>query len=68
MTAEIKFNERENNWIFSPFFVLFFQILSLNLTNLLILVLLKALIFAAGLIGAGNWGHYARARSIDCKF
>ncbi|XP_058817869.1 uncharacterized protein LOC131681176 [Topomyia yanbarensis] len=41
------------------------QVLSLNLTNLLILFLLKALIFAAGLIGAGNWGGYARGRSED---
>lgn len=48
--------------------MLFPQILSLNLTNLLILVLLKALIFAAGLIGAGNWGQYARARNFDCKY
>ncbi|XP_062565842.1 uncharacterized protein LOC134228081 [Armigeres subalbatus] len=39
------------------------QVLSLNLTNLLILFLLKALIFAAGLIGAGNWGAYGRGRS-----
>ncbi|XP_058116858.1 uncharacterized protein LOC131288187 [Anopheles ziemanni] len=39
------------------------QVLSLNLTNLLILFLLKALIFAAGLIGAGNWSQYARGRS-----
>ncbi|XP_031636410.1 uncharacterized protein LOC116349214 [Contarinia nasturtii] len=45
------------------------QILSLNLTNLLILVMLKALIFAAGLIGAGNWGgQYARARALDSSF
>lgn len=44
------------------------QVLSLNLTNLLILVLLKALIFAAGLVGAGNWGQYARARYSERKF
>lgn len=44
------------------------QILSLNLTNLLILVLLKTLILAAGLIGAGNWGQYGRARSYERKF
>ncbi|XP_053696738.1 uncharacterized protein LOC128744024 [Sabethes cyaneus] len=44
------------------------QVLSLNLTNLLVLFLLKALIFAAGLIGAGNWGHYARGRSEDGLF
>lgn len=43
------------------------QILSLNLSNLLVLVLLKALIFAAGLVGAGNWGHYARSRSDDSE-
>ena len=45
-----------------------FQILSLNLSNLFVLLLLKALIFAAGLIGAGNWGHYARARALDCEY
>ncbi|KAG4079246.1 hypothetical protein HA402_006969 [Bradysia odoriphaga] len=44
------------------------QILSLNLTNLLILVFLKALIFSAGLIGAGNWSQYARARRDDVSF
>jgi len=43
------------------------QILSLNLTNLLVLVLLKALIFAAGIIGAGSWAQYARGRSYDGK-
>lgn len=41
------------------------QVLSLNLTNLLIIVLLKVLIFSAGLLGAGHWtgyGHgYARS-------
>lgn len=37
------------------------QVLSLNLTNLLILLFLKAIIFAAGLIGAGSWGQYARS-------
>ncbi|KAF2900114.1 hypothetical protein ILUMI_06074 [Ignelater luminosus] len=31
------------------------QVVSLNLTNLVVLVLLKALIFAAGSLGAGNW-------------
>lgn len=41
------------------------QILSLNLSNLLILLLLKALIFSAGLIGAGNWNQYARGRAVD---
>ncbi|XP_049537541.1 uncharacterized protein LOC125952233 [Anopheles darlingi] len=44
------------------------QVLSLNLTNLLILFLLKALIFAAGLIGAGNWSQYARGRSEEGGF
>ncbi|GJQ82847.1 hypothetical protein Trydic_g2586 [Trypoxylus dichotomus] len=38
------------------------QVVSLNLTNLLILVLLKALIFAAGSLGAGTWkGGYGRS-------
>lgn len=38
------------------------QVISLNLTNLLVLFLLKALIFAAGSIGAGTWkGGYARS-------
>lgn len=31
------------------------QVVSLNLTNLLVLVLLKALIFAAGSLGANTW-------------
>ncbi|XP_068154980.1 uncharacterized protein [Drosophila tropicalis] len=34
------------------------QVLSLNLTNLLIIVLLKVLIFTAGLLGAGHWSSY----------
>ncbi|ALC47044.1 CG12420 [Drosophila busckii] len=34
------------------------QVLSLNLTNLLIIVLLKVLIFSAGLLGAGHWSGY----------
>ncbi|XP_060649522.1 uncharacterized protein LOC132786839 [Drosophila nasuta] len=34
------------------------QVLSLNLTNLLIIVLLKVLIFSAGLLGAGHWSSY----------
>lgn len=29
--------------------------------------MLKALILAAGLIGAGNWGQYARARDYERK-
>lgn len=38
------------------------QVVSLNLTNLLVLVLLKALIFAAGSLGAGTWkGGFARS-------
>lgn len=41
------------------------QVLSLNLTNLFILVLLKALIFGAGIIGAGNWSQYSRGRSVN---
>nr|XP_021204979.2 uncharacterized protein LOC105841941 isoform X2 [Bombyx mori] len=36
------------------------QVLSLNLTNLVILIVLKALVLAAGFFGAGAWkgGHY----------
>lgn len=41
------------------------QVLSLNMSSLLVLVLLKALIFATGLLGAGNWGQYGRGRAID---
>ncbi|XP_063538426.1 uncharacterized protein LOC134747732 isoform X2 [Cydia strobilella] len=40
------------------------QVLSLNLTNLVILIVLKALILAAGFFGAGAWKgghHYARS-------
>lgn len=38
------------------------QVVSLNLTNLFVLILLKALIFAAGSLGAGTWkGGYARS-------
>lgn len=38
------------------------QVVSLNITNLLVLVLLKALIFAAGSLGAGSWkGGYGRS-------
>ncbi|XP_022827185.1 uncharacterized protein LOC111356905 isoform X1 [Spodoptera litura] len=42
------------------------QVLSLNLTNLVILIVLKALILAAGFFGAGAWkgGHYY-GRSLD---
>ncbi|XP_055908228.1 uncharacterized protein LOC129943040 [Eupeodes corollae] len=39
------------------------QVLSLNLTNLLVIILLKVLIFAAGILGAGHWSHYGRGRS-----
>lgn len=41
------------------------QVLSLNLTSLLILVLLKSLIFATGLLGAGNWSQYGRGRALE---
>ena len=41
------------------------QVLSLNVSNLFILVLLKALIFAAGMVGAGNWSQYGRGRSVE---
>lgn len=44
------------------------QVLSLNLTNLLILLFLKAIIFAAGLIGAGSWGQYARSLDADSEY
>ncbi|XP_056642030.1 uncharacterized protein LOC130448616 [Diorhabda sublineata] len=45
------------------------QIVSLNLTNLFVLVLLKAVIFAAGTLGAGHWkGEYARSAVDDEKF
>ncbi|KAL5275948.1 hypothetical protein ACFFRR_001649 [Megaselia abdita] len=36
------------------------QVLSLNLTNLLIIALLKILVFAAGIIGANHFKHYGR--------
>ncbi|XP_039495762.1 uncharacterized protein LOC120454486 [Drosophila santomea] len=41
------------------------QVLSLNLTNLLIIILLKVLIISAGMLGAGHWsGHgYGYGRS-----
>lgn len=35
----------------------FSQVLSLNLTNLLIIALLKILVFAAGIIGANHFKH-----------
>lgn len=41
------------------------QVLSLNLTSLLTLVLLKALIFATGLFSAGNYGQYGRGRGLE---
>lgn len=40
--------------------------LSLNLTNLVILVVLKALILAAGFFGAGAWkGGHGYGRSLE---
>ncbi|XP_037828011.1 uncharacterized protein LOC119615986 [Lucilia sericata] len=44
------------------------QVLSLNLTNLFIILLLKVLIFSAGLLGAGHWSNYGYARSSDSGF
>ncbi|XP_054734058.1 uncharacterized protein LOC129241642 [Anastrepha obliqua] len=50
------------------------QVLSLNLTNLLIIILLKILIFAAGMLGAGHWNGYgygyghARSAEEDINF
>lgn len=41
------------------------QVLSLNLTSLLIIVLLKALIFSTGLLGAGNYSQYGRGRVLE---
>lgn len=41
------------------------QVLSLNLTSLLIIVLLKGLIAATGLLGAGNWSQYGRGRGLE---
>ncbi|CAG4996835.1 unnamed protein product [Parnassius apollo] len=41
------------------------QVLSLNLTNLVILIILKALILAAGFFGAGAWKGNHYGRSID---
>ncbi|XP_045452066.1 uncharacterized protein LOC123661114 [Melitaea cinxia] len=41
------------------------QVLSLNLTNLVILIVLKALILAAGFFGAGAWKGNYYARSLD---
>jgi hypothetical protein len=41
------------------------QVLSLNMSSLLILVLLKALIFTTGLLGGGNWSQYGRGRVLD---
>lgn len=38
----------------------FSQVLSLNITNLLIIALLKILVFAAGIIGANHFKHYGR--------
>ncbi|XP_075144630.1 uncharacterized protein LOC142219603 [Haematobia irritans] len=44
------------------------QVLSLNLTNLIIILLLKLLIFSAGVLGAGHWSNYGYARSSDDGF
>lgn len=45
------------------------QVVALNLTNLFVLVLLKALIFAAGSLGAGAWkGGFARSSDGEEKF
>ncbi|KAG7302214.1 hypothetical protein JYU34_013692 [Plutella xylostella] len=41
------------------------QVLSLNLTNLVILVVLKALILAAGFFGAGAWKGHHYGRSLE---
>jgi hypothetical protein len=41
------------------------QVLSLNISSLLTLVLLKALIFTTGLMGAGNWNQYGRGRVLE---
>ncbi|XP_032518322.2 uncharacterized protein LOC116770811 [Danaus plexippus] len=41
------------------------QVLSLNLTNLVILIVLKALILAAGFFGAGAWKGHHYGRSLD---
>lgn len=45
------------------------QVVALNLTNLFVLVLLKALIFAAGSLGAGAWkGGFARSNEEEGKW
>lgn len=45
------------------------QVVALNLTNLFVLVLLKALIFAAGSLGAGAWkGGFGRSSDAEEKF
>ncbi|CAK1543018.1 unnamed protein product [Leptosia nina] len=41
------------------------QVLSLNLTNLVILIVLKALVLAAGFFGAGAWKGHHYGRSLD---
>uniref|UniRef100_A0A1A9WLT2 Uncharacterized protein n=1 Tax=Glossina brevipalpis TaxID=37001 RepID=A0A1A9WLT2_9MUSC len=43
------------------------QVLNLNITNLLVILLLKVLIFSAGLLGAGHWSGYGSnyRRSMD---
>lgn len=45
------------------------QVVALNLTNLFVLVLLKALIFAAGSLGAGAWkGGFGRSHNGEEQF
>ncbi|XP_023952885.2 uncharacterized protein LOC112056663 isoform X2 [Bicyclus anynana] len=41
------------------------QVLSLNLTNLVILIVLKALVLAAGFFGAGAWKGHNYGRSLE---
>ncbi|XP_038212606.1 uncharacterized protein LOC119832875 isoform X2 [Zerene cesonia] len=41
------------------------QVLSLNLTNLVILIVLKALVLAAGFFGAGAWKGHHYGRSLE---
>lgn len=41
------------------------QVLSLNLTSLLIIVMLKALIFSTGLLGGVNNAQYGRGRGLE---
>ncbi|XP_025835038.1 uncharacterized protein LOC112905903 [Agrilus planipennis] len=43
------------------------QIISVNLTNLLVLILLKALIFAAGTLGVGSPGNNGCLQYVVCQ-